>query len=127
MIISDDKKISDIQQEFQQLFPHLQIRFYQGQHEEGKASPPEAMLDPALSIGEVRKVHQAGELTIDPEMTVAGLEEQFWRRYGLNVQVFRRSGNLWLQTTKTDNWTLAEQNRKGGHSEEEWKKMHGEG
>lgn len=126
MRISDDKKIRDIQQEFQQLFPYLQIQFYKGKHEEGKPSPAEEQLEHTLSIGEVRNVHDEGELVIKPDMTVADLEDQFWNKYGLNVQVFRRSGNLWLQTTKTDNWTLAEQNRKGGHSEEAWKEMHGE-
>ncbi|RMD97871.1 MAG: hypothetical protein D6816_16940 [Bacteroidetes bacterium] len=126
MKISDDKKIKDIQQEFQQLFPYLQLHFYKGRHKEGKPSPPETQLDPELSIGEVRTIHNEGELTIQPEMTVGELENLFWTKYGLNVQIFRRSGNLWLQTTKTDTWTLAEQNRKGGHSEQAWKEMHGE-
>jgi hypothetical protein len=51
-------------------------------------------------------------------MTVAELERLFVENFGLNAQVFRRSGTLWLQTSATDNWTLAEQNRKGGHSEQ---------
>ncbi len=52
------------------------------------------------------------------DMSVSELEQLFLTKYGLNAQVFRRSGNLWLQTSATDHWTLAEQNRKGGHSEE---------
>ena len=35
--------------------------------------------------------------------------------YDLNVQVFRRSGNIWLQTTATDHLSLSAQNEKGGH------------
>jgi hypothetical protein len=35
----------------------------------------------------------------------------------MNIQVFRRSGMLWLQTSATDDWTLATQELKGGHSE----------
>lgn len=127
MEISDDKKIKDIQEEFQKLYPYLRLEFYEGKHQEGEPSSPSAQLDPELTLGEIRKVHNKGELTLLPDMTVGDLEEAFWNNYGLNVQVFRRSGNLWLQTTKTDDWTLAEQNRKGEHSEQAWKEMHGKG
>ena len=126
MKISDDKKIKAIQEEFQQRFPYLRLEFYEGKHEQGKPSPADAQLDRQLTIGAVRQLHNEGELTIEPEMSVGQLEDAFWNQYGLNVQVFRRSGNLWLQTTKTDDWSLAEQNRKGQHSEQAWKEMHGE-
>jgi hypothetical protein len=33
--------------------------------------------------------------------------------YGLSVQVFRKSGNVWLETSATDNWTLRQQNNEG--------------
>jgi tyrosyl-tRNA synthetase len=51
------------------------------------------------------------EIKIDELMKVAELEGVFAKNFGLSVQVFRKSGNLWLQTTTTDNWTLAEQNQ----------------
>ena len=44
-------------------------------------------------------------------MKVAELENDFSGQFGLQVQVFRKSGEVWLQTTKTDNWTLIEQNQ----------------
>ena len=37
----------------------------------------------------------------------------FGEVYGLGVQVFRKSGNVWLETTVTDSWTLKEQNDQG--------------
>jgi len=46
-------------------------------------------------------------------MKVSELEKIFLEDYGLNVQVFRNSGRVWLETTMTDDWTLAEQNRQG--------------
>ena len=45
-------------------------------------------------------------------MTVGDLEQRFQDVYGLSVQVFRKSGKVWLETTVTDNWTLDEQNDK---------------
>ena len=47
-------------------------------------------------------------------MKVNELEKIFKDRFNLAVQVFRKSGNLWLETTMTDNWTLQQQNNHGG-------------
>ena len=46
-------------------------------------------------------------------MTVNELEQRFSDVYGLGVQVFRKSGNVWLETTVTDGWTLEQQNKQG--------------
>ena len=35
------------------------------------------------------------------------------KTFGLSAQVFRLSGDVWLETTSTDNWTLEEQNSTG--------------
>ncbi len=47
------------------------------------------------------------------ELTAVGDLECFFRNHLLNVQVFRRSANLWLETTMTDAWTLQKQNNHG--------------
>ena len=41
------------------------------------------------------------------------LEERFEKDFGLHVQVFRKSGNIWLETSVSDDLTLAQQNEKG--------------
>lgn len=46
-------------------------------------------------------------------MTVNELEQLFKTKFGLNIQIFRKSGNSWLETTVTDNWTLEKQNEEG--------------
>jgi hypothetical protein len=53
------------------------------------------------------------EICIHPDMTVTELEKEFNGLYKLHTQVFRRSGNIWLETTITDGWTLKEQNNQG--------------
>ena len=115
MQITDSKKLKDIQKEFNEKFPYLKLEFYKGEHESGIPFPARKQLDPEKTIGKVRKVHVEGDLSIDGHLKVCTLEDRFWDQYGLNVQVFRLSGNLWLQTSTTDQWTLAEQNRKGEH------------
>jgi hypothetical protein len=37
------------------------------------------------------------------------------------VQVFRKSGKLWIQTTATDQWTLGEQNKNAMQQHDELK------
>lgn len=118
MIISDDKKLREVKEEFHKKFTHLKIEFYSGSHQRGQGSHQSELLDPELTLGEVRTLHNEGDLRIDPHLAVGEFEQKFLAKYGLNVQVFRKSGNLWMQTTATDSWTLAEQNRKGGASEE---------
>jgi hypothetical protein len=46
-------------------------------------------------------------------MSVKQLEKNFSEKCLLNVQVQRRSGNVWLETTITDNWSLEHQNDHG--------------
>ncbi|MEI8136014.1 MAG: hypothetical protein WCH21_01685 [Bacteroidota bacterium] len=65
------------------------------------------------TLGECRNIHSKGSITITPNMTVTDLEQNFADVYGLGVQVFRKSGRAWLETTVTDGWTLEEQNKQG--------------
>jgi hypothetical protein len=46
-------------------------------------------------------------------MKVTDLEKEFNSLYKLQTQVFRKSGNIWLEATITDGWTLEEQNNQG--------------
>lgn len=121
MIISDRKTLQDINQEFHQMFPGLKLEFYAKSHAAGEGSPAQERLNGEQRLSDVRTIHTEGDLSIDPEMSVSKFEQLFAERYGLNAQVFRKSGNLWMQTTSTDSWSLAQQNRKGGSSEIHYK------
>ncbi len=124
MTITDDKKLIDIQREFSEKFSHLRIAFYSGKHETGQGSPVRDRLNGALTIGQARTVQVDGDFLISEDLSVAAFEQNFYKQFGLNVQVFRKSGNLWMQTTSTDHWTLAEQDRKGGSSELHYKEKY---
>ncbi len=113
MTITDNKTIKAIQAEFNSKFPYLRIEFYAHEHEEQEGSPNEDMLAESLTIGDARTTMKEGDLSIHANQKVSTLEQNFQEKYGLNVQVFRKSGDVWLQTTATDNWTLHKQNEKG--------------
>ena len=112
IIIDQTKKLSVIQTEFCKRFPYLKIEFYNHTHAVGEGSRKENTIDAHLSIEEVQIKKAVGVLKINGLMTVAELEGGFANTFGLSVQVFRKSGSIWLQTTVTDHWTLAEQNQK---------------
>ena len=111
--INDHRKIFAIQEEFNQLFPYLKLEFFSKPHKPGGATSKKFVKHNSKTLGECRTIHNTGEITIVPGMTVSELEQGFGDVYGLGVQVFRKSGKSWLETTVTDNWTLEEQNNQG--------------
>lgn len=113
ILINDSRTIKDIQEEFKANFPYLKIEFFSEPHKIGAPSAKKSIKAPTKTIGECRTVHKKGSLTITPKMTVAELEQNFNKLFGLSVQVFRRSGKVWLETTRTDDWTLEVQNTQG--------------
>ncbi len=113
VIITDNRKIFAIQEEFSALFPYLKLEFFSKPHDVGAGSAKKLIKHNSKTLGECRTIHNKGKITITPNMTVSDLEQNFGDIYGLGVQVFRKSGRAWLETTVTDGWTLDEQNRQG--------------
>lgn len=111
--INDSKKLRTVKEEFNLLFPYLKIEFFKRPNGYPEGSVKLLVTDDRKTVGECRNLKTSGLLDITPEMTVSELEENFKTNYGLYVQVFRRSGTVWLETTVTDKWTLAEQNKQG--------------
>ena len=111
--ISDKKTLKELQQEFNQQFPFLQLEFFAKPHKDGKASFEKDILKNDLLVEQVRDVHKNGHITIDGNMKVGAFEQMIHQLFGLNVQVFRKSYGKWLQTWATDVWSLNEQNRRG--------------
>jgi len=108
-----NKTIKEIQTEFSSVFPYLKLEFFSKPHTTGKGTKKEYMKSSALSLREVSKKETIGSLSFDDTTIVSDLERNFREGFGLNVQVFRKSGSLWLETTATDTWTLGYQNSQG--------------
>lgn len=111
--ISEDAIISNIQSDFQAAYPYLKLEFYRQPHEAGQPSPPTDRIPADTAIDDIRMLHAFGWIDVSHNRTVVELEYDFRHIMGLNVQVLHRSGDLWLETTKTDNWTLAQLNEEG--------------
>ena len=113
IIINDHRKIFAVQEEFSNFFPYLKIVFHARPAKKGAAPSGKIVSAPSKTLGECRLQHNKGTITISPEMTVAELENHFSDIYGLDVSIYRQSGKAWLETSATDSWTLAQQNKMG--------------
>ncbi|HEX7845439.1 MAG TPA: hypothetical protein VF476_06510 [Chitinophagaceae bacterium] len=111
MHIAPERLIGDIQREFNTVFPFLKLEFYRPG--ESAFLPAKRFLPPKYAIQNVDPTDHEGYAVVNESMTVAELEHQFLNLFGVGVQVYRKSGNLWLETTMTDNWTLQKQNEHG--------------
>ncbi|PWT76791.1 MAG: hypothetical protein C5B59_05540 [Bacteroidetes bacterium] len=104
------KSIKYIQDIFQSEFPFLRIDFYSAPQ---KAKPRFKLTNPNTTLGQLAENILPGVIQIDEKKKVGDLEAELKSRFGLNVQVLRKSGNSWLETTLTDDWTLEKQNKEG--------------
>lgn len=116
MKITKDKTIREVKDLFSFKFPGLKMEFYEKKNEAYKGSEVANQFDENLKIAEINPNITSGEIVFRNENTTRDIEQSFEDLFGLHVQVFRRSNELWLQTSATDDWTLEVQNRKGIHS-----------
>ena len=108
--VDDSMTLDQVQAKFNTRYPFLKLEFFSQPHSIHGGSRKEHMIAKETPISQCRTKHQSGSLEIHPHHTVAHLEQSFQDIFGLYVQVFRKSGDLWIETTITDDWTLEKQN-----------------
>jgi len=111
--ISPNRLVGEIQMEFNTVFPFLKIEFFRKKIYQQPEFTPQQMVPRNQKIGSTQTAISDGDIEINADMKVKDLEKLFKEQFSLMAQIFRRSGNLWLQTTMTDDWTLARQNEHG--------------
>ncbi len=112
IVLEDSMNLLAVYEAFNKLFPFLKIEFFE------KRSTGAILRrfsnEGQKTLKEFKYIHANGrKIVINPETTVQELDKMFTETYALQLQVFRKSGNIWLETTVTDNWTLQEQNEQG--------------
>ena len=107
--INDNKPVSDLQDKFNECFPHLKLEFYHKRHKLNHASLEAQRIKEDLKIGDIRKKHNRGTLEIKSWDKTGDVEQHFKEEYGLYVQIFRLQNGYWVQSVKSDELTLAEQ------------------
>ena len=111
--INSDQHISEIQKDFSDVFKYLKIEFFTKPVVTEKRSAAKNIVSHQRRISELVKIPINASVAIYDGMSVLDLEKLFTDQFGLSVQVFRKSGNVWLETTMTDGWSLKQQNEHG--------------
>jgi hypothetical protein len=105
------RNVGDVQHDFSQEYPFLRIDFFK--HVDGKlGSLVKQRLNRTAKLSSAGRFRE-GDVEIYDAMTVGQLENAFREYFGLDMQVSRKSGPVWLETTVTDKWTLKQQNEHG--------------
>ena len=102
-----------VQEQFNAYFPYLKLEFYDLHEAMVKSTAVKPFMDPRYKLRDSRKSIKGGEIIVDGEMTVAQLERKVYETFGIHAEVLRKSGNIWLETTLTSEWTLHQQNVMG--------------
>lgn len=113
ILIYNNLKISELQHQFSSVYPFLKIEFFEIPQTVKGASQKLKLYPTDRKIGSCRKIQTEGSISLDYNQTVKALQQEFWNKYGLTVQVHRKSGKLWIETSLTDSWTLVRQNQEG--------------
>jgi hypothetical protein len=111
--INDKATISELQAQFGKVFPYLKVEFFNIPFRSGMRFSKANMFPLEKNLGACRHVHHEGIIHITPYDTVEKLENTFWKDFGLAAKIFRKSGNLWIETSLSNSWTLQLQNEEG--------------
>jgi hypothetical protein len=105
--IEKDSPVKNIREMFNHAYPFLKIEFFRPSPGEKTYAKRErvktGLIDPV----------KPGIVDIGPQQTVKAVERNLSEITGLEAQILRKSGSLWIQTSRTDDWTLAQQNGEG--------------
>lgn len=104
-----DSNIDDIKTKFSSAFAGLKIEFFSKSHNRLEGSPKDDMVVDNVHLSDLNPTIKSNELNISVAMKVSELERAFEKDFGLHVQVFRKMGRSWIETTRTDNYSLKEQ------------------
>lgn len=109
--------LQEVREAFSQSFPHLKLEFFKEPHKNFTGSHADNMIrDVKLTAGHLEQHPHTATLVFEADTPTFKVEQSFEETFGLHVQVFRRSGKAWLETSRTDALTLAEQNDRGASS-----------
>jgi hypothetical protein len=109
LLIDKESTVNDLQMQFNALYPYLKLQFAKSRHGEDKNSIKFIKTIPEIPGKKLGIIHYPVNVSVEKNVTVAQLLKDF-EDIGLQVQVCRKSGNQWVETSLTADWTLERQN-----------------
>lgn len=112
LYIDGETRIWYLQQTFNAEYPYLKIDFLKDSPAK-KLSLKTEKIHPDELVKRAGKLNGTHHLSVNRQRTVSQLKKDLKELFGLTAEVFRKSGNVWIETSLTDDWTLEQQNNEG--------------
>ena len=112
--------VEEIKSAFSAIFPYLKWEFFTAPHKAKEGNTKKDMVAGNPKVCDLTDLKGNIQIDFSEQTTVQELEKKIEDQLGLHIQVFRRSGNIWLETTVTDEWTLSFQNEQGKELSEQF-------
>lgn len=104
--------IDEFQHSFGLSYPFLKIEFYN--KSAVLSDPKNSKIQASKTTFQKIGLQKEGAIELTDELTVGNLEKKLFDEFGIKSQVFRKGGTgLWLETSMTNDWSLAKQNEYG--------------
>jgi hypothetical protein len=118
--INDHTTIRSIQKIFSNFYPYLKIIFLKKPKAKNNFSDESNLIFEGKTIGEVKHTHLSSVIEILPLSKLSDIEDEFYKRLGLSVQILVNQKNKWEQTTGMNHFTIKELNELGRSSFDEY-------
>jgi hypothetical protein len=116
IFLSSESQVKEINKEFIKAFPFLKLEFYTRKHIPGETSIWAHKFPERTALKEISRRFMPGMIKINSFDTVAELEQRFQKQFDLSVQVYRRMGEIWLETVQTDDLSLEKTKQYGPYT-----------
>lgn len=112
LYIEKETLIEDVKRIFTNTYPFLKIELYKKRFAGNFVFTKKEPLTPSVSLNKFIHPRKSAFIDISHNITIAELEYQF-AAIDLMAEIFRKSGNVWIETSLTSNWSLQQQNAAG--------------
>jgi len=113
LYVNQSSTLGEIQKDFRDMYPYLKLEFYKRIQTGNQEASSKDRLQANYLPGKINTGRVYAAIDISPQRSAGELESEILDILGVSAQVFRRSGNIWIQTTDTDKWSLRLQNEEG--------------
>jgi len=98
--------VGSIQRAFSALFPGFKLEFYLCKHCQESSYPNNQKLKPEYIVTSNSQYILNREIEITSADKVRDIEKMFYEKYGLCTKIFFKCKNRWIQTVRSDQYSL---------------------
>jgi len=109
--IEETSTIDKINESLHDKFPYLKLVFFNEDSSDAIPSAKNRITELYKPLSVLFKKMRNAHINVNGNLQVRTLEQKIYLLTGIQVQIFRRSGKVWLETLTTDSKTLSELSR----------------